>query len=206
MESKAEPISRPRGFFKRLDPVELATGIFIFCVAMWSDYVAPGLNEFAQNLVLVTVVSEFFLIWPGGGAVAAARSDSTFNRVACLVIGAGIYAAVVIEFTWDHAHWVVFQSLWILCMRFRPRAGVPMLGREHLLRAGYRSLAGPLTVIGQFILLGLFTAGLQAIGVEMRLVDGATMPPKWVSAVVWGSFYIELGLLAPVFEKLWSKD
>ena len=145
------------------------------------------------------------MCWAGGGAVAASRTDGAFWRALCLIGGVGLYGLCVYSLLWDHSHWMLLQSVWIVCMRLRPRRGVPLLDTVHLQRVGYASLAGLLIVPAQLILRGLVILGLGALGVHMQVIEDSTMPPRWASAIIWCSFYFELALLGPVFAKMSAK-
>lgn len=195
-------------WFRRIDAWECATGLFVFAVMLWGAYFGDGVRNYAQNLLAITIISEFFMAWAGVGAVVASACDRRIERVLCLLGGVALYAVCVVRvFKGDDAHYMFAQSLWVLGMRFRLRRGMTWFGTEHLRKVGVGIVVGCIVVFAQLVLQSIVVSAVELLGVEMRIVDNATVAPRWVYALVWGLFYVELGYLRPLFEKLaWKED
>jgi hypothetical protein len=96
--------------------------------------------------------------------------------------------------------YIVPQALWILCGRFRPRAGAAWFGDDNLRRFLFVALAGWICLLGQMLLLVIVTIVLATVFNISENHGGVTGAPRWVSALIWGAFYFELAFALPKVE------
>jgi hypothetical protein len=186
---------------KYVDWWEVATGIFVITVFLSSHYFTD-LRGYAGQFVKMTIICELCMIWAAIGAAATSGARNSVQLIGGIVFALGLYFFSVLAIVWKaREFYIIPQALWILGGRFRPRGGAAWFGDDNLRRFLFVSMAGWLAVLAQLLLLVIVTIVLATLfNISEDYGGGASGVPRWVSALIWSAFYIELAFLLPKAE------
>ncbi len=138
------------------------------------------------------------MLAPDTAAIYASRCGQIRQRDFCLIVGCGLYLAIVARMLLPSGSYLlVLQGAWMLCARFRPWAGIPYLGAPHLRTVGVMLTTAWILIMIWIVLQAGVIGTVASVGVPVRTVGDLLMAPMWVYSIVWAGFYFELAYLWP---------
>jgi hypothetical protein len=182
--------------FRRVDLLQLATGLFILVIGISGNLLDPGVHKYAEQWIGRTVVCEMYMLWLGMGAWLAIGKP-TWARIPILIGTVALYLAVI---THDSQFSFVPQAAWLLFVRLVPPGFVGLFSDQNVRRVKAITLTGLACLVGQIVLFAMGSSALVAFGVGTN-IDHVITAPRWFSAFVWGAYYIELAFLLPYVER-----
>jgi hypothetical protein len=184
----------------QLDPWEAATAVFIVTVMLGGDFFGGRVLLVAGNIITMSVICEFAMVWTAAALGQSIAQRSLWLVLPRIVLALAVYLGCVTMFVWDaRAFYLIPQAVWILAGRFRPRAGVPPFSDDNLRRFTRSGVLALVLVVVHVMLIGLAAIVTDRLGMATKL-DGMTIPPPWVYAVIWGAYYFELAYFVPLIE------
>jgi hypothetical protein len=183
-------------WYGKLDKPALLTGCFVLIVVGFDQFMNDSVLHVAENIVSMTFLTEFNMVWFAAGAVYASRAESTIMKVVPLTAGCALYAVLEFQFArMIGSYLLLLQSIWIVYSRLKPASG-SFLDDTNLRITGLGAVTGAILVVMHFFLLGFTLSGLAAMGfipMKEELVG-----PMWVYGLVWGAYYFDLAFWLPI--------
>lgn len=174
-----------------VDLRELATGAFVVSMLLIGSQLWPRLFSEASDLLLGQLMFEFPMALLAVCAGQAVRHPSRAVRVACVLLGLfGVALAGSVNALQLDAPWAIAGGLWLLAARAAPPRGIDWFSSEHCRAIEVTAGTAWACLVGALLLLMLGQAMTPAQADSDAL-------PSFVYAIVWGAYYLSLGLLLP---------